>query len=76
MKNRSLSKKRYNQESPPPPSYVPPLVVTYRSHSYPVVQILEMRRTLLEKCEQVVESTPWPFEQNNLSTNKIFYDLV
>ena len=57
-------------------AYVPPSTITYRSHNYPVIQILEMRKTLLEKCEQVVETSPWPFEQNNLSTNKIFYDLV
>jgi hypothetical protein len=35
-----------------------------------------MRKTLLEKCEQVIDSTPWPFENNNLSTGKIFFDLV
>jgi hypothetical protein len=35
-----------------------------------------MRRTLLEKCEEVIDGTTWPFGRNNLSTAKIFNDLV
>lgn len=35
-----------------------------------------MRRTLLEKCEEVVDGTTWPFVRNNLSTAKIFNDLI
>ena len=35
-----------------------------------------MRKTLLEKCEEVVEATYFPFGKNNLKTSKIFNDLV
>ena len=35
-----------------------------------------MRKTLCDKCEQVISSMPWPFSQNNLSTDKIFNDLL
>lgn len=35
-----------------------------------------MRRTLLEKCEEVIDGTTWPFGRNNLSTAKIFNDLI
>jgi hypothetical protein len=51
-------------------------MVSYRSHHYGISQLLQMRRTLLDKCEQVIDNTPWPFEVKNLSTKKIFYDLV
>ena len=39
-------------------------------------QLLEMRKTLLEKCEEVVEATYFPFGKNNLKTAKIFNDLI
>lgn len=35
-----------------------------------------MRKTLLEKCEEVISYTPWPFTRNNLTTAKIFNDLL
>ena len=35
-----------------------------------------MRKTLLEKCEEVISYTPWPFARNNLTTAKIFNDLL
>ena len=34
-----------------------------------------MRSTLLEKCEEVMANTQWPFATNHLSTEKIFNDL-
>lgn len=34
-----------------------------------------MRKTLLEKCEQMVAVTTWPYLQKNLRTQKIFSDL-
>ena len=37
---------------------------------------MEMRKTLLEKCEEVIDNTSWPFIKNNLKTSKIFNDLV
>jgi hypothetical protein len=39
-------------------------------------QLMEMKKTLLEKCEEVVENTSWPFIKNNLKTSKIFNDLL
>jgi len=35
-----------------------------------------MRKTLLEKCEEIVENTYFPFGKNNLKTAKIFSDLI
>jgi len=37
---------------------------------------MEMRKTLLEKCEEVIDNTSWPFIKNNLKTSKIFNDLM
>lgn len=37
---------------------------------------MEMRKTLLEKCEEVIDNTAWPFVRNNLNTTKIFNDLL
>ena len=39
-------------------------------------QLVEMRKTLLEKCEEVMYRMNWPFGKNNLKTEKIFKDLV
>ena len=39
-------------------------------------QLMEMRKTLLEKCEEVIDNTSWPFKKNNLKTDKIFNDLM
>ena len=39
-------------------------------------QLVEMRKTLLEKCEEVMYRMNWPFGKNNLKTDKIFKDLV
>ena len=35
-----------------------------------------MRKTLLDKCEEVIDCTTWPFIRCNLSTDKIFNDLI
>lgn len=35
-----------------------------------------MRKTLLEKCEEIIDTTQWPFIHNNLKTEKIFNDLI
>ena len=37
---------------------------------------MEMKKTLLEKCEEVIETTYWPFTKNNLKTMKVFQDLL
>jgi hypothetical protein len=36
---------------------------------------VEMRQALLDKSEEMVESTQWPFVSKNLKSNKIFNDL-
>jgi len=50
--------------------------VTYRSQVLQRSQLMEMRKTLLEKCEEVVDSLVWPFQKNNLKPEKIFNDLI
>lgn len=50
--------------------------VNYRQNIIPRNQLMEMRKTLLEKCEEVISYTPWPFTRNNLTTAKIFNDLL
>jgi len=50
--------------------------VNYRQTLILRSQLLEMRKTLLEKCEEVVDGTFFPFVKNNLKTQKIFNDLV
>jgi hypothetical protein len=50
--------------------------VNYRQTLILRSQLLEMRKTLLEKCEEVVDGTFFPFLKNNLKTQKIFNDLV
>ena len=37
---------------------------------------MEMRKTLLEKCEEVIDNMAWPFGKQNLKTDKIFNDLL
>ena len=50
--------------------------VNYRQNIMNRTQLMEMRKTLLEKCEEVIDNTSWPFIKNNLKTSKIFNDLV
>jgi hypothetical protein len=33
---------------------------------------MEMRKTLLEKCEEIVNHTEWPFGVKGLKTKKVF----
>lgn len=35
-----------------------------------------MKKTLCDKCEQVIQVIDWPFKELNLTTNKIFSDLL
>ena len=53
-----------------------PSRVNYRQAFIQRTQLMEMRKTLLDKCEEVVDTMQWPFNNNNLSTTKIFHDLV
>jgi len=32
--------------------------------------------TILEKCDQIIDNTLWPFIEHNLSTDKVFSDLI
>lgn len=50
--------------------------VAYRQMVLPRDQLVEMRKTLLEKCEEVMSRMNWPFGKNNLKTEKVFKDLV
>ena len=50
--------------------------VNYRQNIMNRTQLMEMRKTLLEKCEEVIDNTSWPFIKNNLKTSKIFNDLM
>lgn len=37
---------------------------------------MDMKKTLLEKCEEIIENTYWPFVKSNLKTKKVFNDLL
>ena len=50
--------------------------VNYRQNLITRGQLLEMRKTLLEKCEEIIEQTYYPFGKYNLKTAKIFNDLL
>lgn len=50
--------------------------VNYRRNLLTRSQLVEMRQTLLDKCEEIVGASDWPFGQFNLSTDKIFHDLL
>lgn len=42
----------------------------------PRQRLLKMRRTLLDKCEELINSEQWPHGAQNLRTAKIFKDLL
>lgn len=48
----------------------------YRHNSLSRQLLIDMRRTLSDKCEQMVSVIDWPFTQEKLSTHKIFNDLL
>lgn len=50
--------------------------VSYRQNLLSRQQLLDMRKTLLDKSEEIIENTYFPFTKNNLRTVKIFNDLV
>ena len=49
--------------------------IEYRQKAFTRSQLVDMRRTLLEKCEQMIANTNWPYLLKNLRTQKIFNDL-
>jgi hypothetical protein len=50
--------------------------VNYRQKLILRSHLQDIRLTLLEKCEEVIENTTWPFATHNLTTSKIFNDLI
>lgn len=54
----------------------PQAKISHRQHLMTRTQLFEMRRTLLEKCEELISQTQWPFVSSNLNPDKIFRDLV
>lgn len=50
--------------------------VNYRANVMKREDLIVMRKTLLDKCEQIINHTISPFSENNLSTKKIFSDLM
>lgn len=53
-----------------------PSSVNYRNSILSRIKLLKMRRTLLDKCEEYINSEHWPHGTQNLRTAKIFKDLV
>eukprot|EP00347_Sterkiella_histriomuscorum_P021638 403333283 len=56
-------------------SYTPSLV-KYRGDKFNRVSLMQMRQTLVQKCEEIVNELKWPFKERNLNTKKVFKDLV
>ena len=51
-----------------------PSKVPYRSTSMPRKQLLQMRRALIDKCNELINSGAWPTQ--GMNTGKIFKDLI
>ena len=53
-----------------------PSPVQYRRNKLSRPKLLEMRRTLVDKCEEVINGGGWPHGEQDLRTGKIFRDLL
>ena len=53
-----------------------PSHVSYRYSYIPRKQMIQMRRTLIDKCEEAINSNTWPHGSGDLRTGKIFKDLL
>ena len=53
-----------------------PSKVSYRNNLMNRKKLLQMRRTLIDKCEELINSEQWPHGNQNLRTAKIFKDLM
>ena len=53
-----------------------PSSVIYRQNNLSRKQLLAMRRTLVDKCEEVINANQWPHGSQDLRTGKIFKDLL
>ena len=56
-------------------SYQPSHVI-YRHNSLSRKKLLSMRKTLIDKCEEVINNNGWPHGESDLRTGKIFKDLL
>ena len=53
-----------------------PSAVNYRANQLSRKKLLSMRRTLVDKCEEIINSHQWPHGNQDLRTGKIFRDLL
>ena len=53
-----------------------PSPVNYRHNTLTRKKLLNMRRTLVDKCEEVINNNTWPHGSQDLRTGKIFKDLL
>lgn len=53
-----------------------PSPVNYRQHILNRKKLLSMRRTLVDKCEEIINNNAWPHGAQDLRTGKIFRDLM
>ena len=53
-----------------------PSQVNYRNNTLTRKRLLNMRKTLVDKCEEVINNNQWPHGQQDLRTGKIFRDLL
>ena len=50
--------------------------VNYRHNTLSRKKLLGMRKTLIDKCEEVINNNGWPHGSQDLRTGKIFKDLL
>ena len=53
-----------------------PSAVHYRNRLLSRLRLMDMRRTLVDKCEEVINGETWPHGGQDLRTGKIFRDLL
>lgn len=53
-----------------------PSNVHYRANHMSRKKLLSMRKTLIDKCEEVINQNVWPHGSQDLRTAKIFRDLL
>ena len=53
-----------------------PSLVSYRSSKLSREKLIDMKQTLLSKCEEIIGSQAWKFGSDGLSTEVVFSDLL
>lgn len=53
-----------------------PSPVFYRKKNLSRTQLLAMRKTLVDKCEEIISGEQWPGRSDNIDTARIFKDLM